>query len=321
MVSHDREFLDRVCTKIVDTEDGACTEYEGDYSRFVKQKKVRMESWKAAYEAQEKKLAADRQWIQKFKTKQPDAVKQREAKIEKFIASAEYVKKPPFTGKPFTFRFPEPPRLSPIVAEVSGLSHAYKNELTNNRLFDKAELLINRGDRIALVGPNGAGKSTLLRLLVGKETPDEGIAHIKGANVITSYFEQNQADVLDLDKTVLETIQSVNSEKPYSELRGLLGRFQFRKDDVGKKVRVLSGGEKARLSLCCMMLQNANFLVLDEPTNHLGMTVLANAHKRLSKRSYPLIYILFVRCFRHPGKRNVRRSHSKFPWFTIGGVT
>lgn len=294
IVSHDREFLDQVCTKIVDAEGGICTEYDGNYSRFLELKKARMDAWQAAYDAQEKKIKAERQWISKFKAKQPDAVKQREAKLEKFYKSDDYVQKPPFTGKPFKFRFPDAPRLSPEVAEISQMSHSYRNEISNNRLFEDADLFIQKGDRIAVVGPNGSGelddsfdrgaystfrltgvfvssgKSTLLRLMIGKETPDSGTAKILGTNVELSYFEQNQADALDLDKTVIETIQGSSNGQSYNELRALLGQFLFKGDDVEKKVEFLSGGEKARLSLCCMMLRSANFLILDEPTNHLG---------------------------------------------------
>ena len=155
IVSHDREFLDQVCTKIVDAEGGICTEYDGNYSRFLELKKARMDSWNAAYKAQEKKIKEERQWINKFKVKQPQAVKQRQAKLDKFLKSDEYVQKPPFHGKPFRFRFPDAPRLSPEVAEVKGMSHAYRNEQSQNRLFDNVDLFIEKGDRIAVVGPNG----------------------------------------------------------------------------------------------------------------------------------------------------------------------
>lgn len=271
IVSHDREFLDRVCTKIVDAEGGLCTEYDGNYSRFLELKQARMDSWHAAFNAQEKKIKEEKQWINKFKVKQPQAVKQRIAKLEKFMKSDEYVQKPPFTGKPFHFRFPEAPRLSPEVAEVKQLSHAYRNEQSQNRLFANVDLFIEKGDRIAVVGPNGSGKSTLLRLLVGKESPDEGSAKIVGQNVVMTYFEQNQADALDLDKTVIDTIQGASNMQSYNELRALLGQFLFKGDSVEKKVLNLSGGEKARLSLCCMMLRPANLLILDEPTNHLDI--------------------------------------------------
>jgi len=162
IVSHDREFLDQVCTKIVDAEGGLCTEYDGNYSRFLKLKKARMDAWQAAYDAQEKKMKEERQWIQKFKVKQPQAVKQRQAKLEKMMKSDEYIQKPPFAGKPFKFRFPDAPRISPEVAEVKDMSHSYSNEASRNRLFDHANLLIEKGDRIAIVGPNGSGKQRLL---------------------------------------------------------------------------------------------------------------------------------------------------------------
>ncbi|KAL3907044.1 MAG: hypothetical protein SGARI_003728, partial [Bacillariaceae sp.] len=271
IVSHDREFLDQVCTKIVDAEGGICTEYDGNYSRFLQLKKARIDSWQAAYDAQEKKIKSERQWMSKFKAKQPQQVKQRQEKLDKFMKSDEYVQKPPFVGKPFKFRFPDAPRLSPEVAEISDLSHAYNNEISKNRLFDHVNLSIVKGDRIAVVGPNGSGKSTLLRLLIGTEEPDEGGAKLVGANVDMAYFEQNQADALDLGKTVVETIQGASEGQSYNELRALLGQFLFKGDDVEKKVEFLSGGEKARLSLCCMMLRSANFLILDEPTNHLDI--------------------------------------------------
>ena len=269
IVSHDREFLDQVCTKIVDAEGGICTEYNGNYSKFLQLKKAKMDSWHAAYNAQEKKIKEEKQWINKFRLKQPQAVKQREAQLEKLIKSPDYVQKPPFIGKPFRFRFPPAPRLSPEVAEVKGLTHGYGDGA--NRLFEDCEVSIEKGDRIAIIGPNGAGKSTLLRILMGKEDPDEGSAQFVGANVFPAYFEQNQADVLDLTKTVIDTVQAASVNQSYNELRALLGQFLFKGDAVEKKVENLSGGEKARLSLCCMMLKESNLLILDEPTNHLDI--------------------------------------------------
>jgi len=268
-VSHDREFLDRVCNKIVDAEGGICTAYDGNYSRFLELKKSRMDAWHAAYNSQEKKLKEERAWISKFRVKQPQAVKQRQAQIDKQIKSADYVKKPPFFGKPFKFRFPDAPRLSPEVADIKGLSHSYGGGV--NRLFEECELFVEKNDRIAVLGSNGSGKSTLLRLLVGTETPDEGSAEIVGQNIVMNYFEQNQADALDLSLDVMETIQNNSNGQSYNELRALLGQFLFKGDAVEKKVANLSGGEKARLSLCCMMLEPANLLILDEPTNHLDI--------------------------------------------------
>lgn len=231
----------------------------------------RLDAWNAAYNAQEKKIKEEKKWIQKFKVKQPQAVKQRVARLEKMKSSDDYVQKPPFTGKPFRFRFPDAPRLSPEVAEFKHLSHSYGNGETLNRLFEDVNLFVEKGDRIAVLGPNGCGKSTLLRILMGREEPDDGEANIVGQNIEANYFEQNQADALDLSKTVIETIQGSSNGQSYNELRALLGQFLFKGDAVEKKVQFLSGGEKARLSLACMMLRPANLLVLDEPTNHLDI--------------------------------------------------
>lgn len=185
------------------------------------------------------------------------------------MKSPDYVQKPPFVGKPFKFRFPPAPRISPEVAEVKGLSHGYGDGA--NPLFEDSDLFLEKGDRIAVIGSNGSGKSTLLRILMGKEEPDKGSAEIIGKNVYPAYFEQNQADVLDLDKTVVETVQGESLNQSYNELRALLGQFLFKGDAVEKKVENLSGGEKVRLSLCCMMLKESNLLILDEPTNHLDI--------------------------------------------------
>jgi ATP-binding cassette subfamily F protein 3 len=313
VVSHDREFLDQVCTKIVDAEGGMCTEYDGNYSRFLVLKKARMDAWQSAFDAQEKKIKAERQWMAKFKAKQPDAVKQRQAKLVKMMKSDSYVKKPPFTGKPFRFRFPDAPRLSPEVAEVRGMSHSYNNEVSKNRLFEDVEVVIEKGDRIAVVGPNGSGKSTFLRLLIGREKPDEGDAKLVGANVVMTYFEQNQADALDLNKSVLQTIQGASSAQSYNELRALLGQFLFKGDDVDKKVENLSGGEKARLSLCSMMLSSANLLILDEPTNHLGKSILFGM--------LPPDYSLSHPCQRYPCQGNARRGSSTLCWLGDGSIS
>ena len=228
------------------------------HKAYTQHTAARMDSWQAAYKAQDKKIKEERQWINKFRLKQPQAVKQREAQLEKLQKSPDFVQKPPFVGKPFRFRFPPAPRISMEVAEVTGLSHGYGDGA--NPLFEDSELKLEKGDRIAVIGPNGCGKSTLLRMLMGKEEPNEGSVQIVGQNVYPAYFEQNQADALDLDLTVIDTVQGASQMQSYNELRALLGQFLFKGDSVEKKVENLSGGEKARLSLCCMMLKQSNLL-------------------------------------------------------------
>lgn len=195
-------------------------------------------------------------------------VKSRQKALDKLIASDDFVKQPPNMGKPFRFRFPPAPRMSASeeVVSATGVSHGYNGR----RLFSDVNLVVDKGERIAFLGPNGAGKSTLLRLVVGQEEPEEGSCHL-GSGVVKQYFEQNQADVLDLSLTVIETLMKASTGEKYEDLRKLLGQFLFKGDAVDKSVEQLSGGEKARVSLCKMMLTPANLLVLDEPTNHLDI--------------------------------------------------
>lgn len=195
-------------------------------------------------------------------------VKSRQKALEKLLASDDYVKQPPNMGKPFRFRFPPAPRAGSgeDVVLTQGLSHGYNGRT----LFEDVDLSVGKGERIAYLGPNGAGKSTLLRLIVGQEKPMSGTCTL-GSNIVKQYFEQNQADVLDLSKTVIETMMEASTTEKYEDLRKLLGQFLFRGDAVEKAVGQLSGGEKARVALCKMMLTPANLLVLDEPTNHLDI--------------------------------------------------
>ena len=254
-----------------------------------------MDAWHASYNAQEKKIKEDRAWANKFRAKQPEAAKQRLAKIEKLKKSPDYIQKPAFTGKPFRFRFPDPPRMSPEVCEIKNLSHGYGNGA--NPLFDDVELTVEKYDRIAIMGPNGSGKSTLLRILMGREEADEGKAQITGSNIVANYFEQNQADALDLSLTVSKTVESASTEQSYNELRALMGQFLFKGDAVEKKVLNLSGGEKSRLSLCCMMLRPANLLILDEPTNHLDIPAKEMLEEALQNFEGSLVVISHDRYF------------------------
>eukprot|EP00611_Tribonema_gayanum_P020022 TRINITY_DN3582_c0_g1_i1.p2 TRINITY_DN3582_c0_g1~~TRINITY_DN3582_c0_g1_i1.p2 ORF type:complete len:315 (-),score=163.21 TRINITY_DN3582_c0_g1_i1:266-1210(-) len=194
-------------------------------------------------------------------------IKSREKAIERMLTGSDAIKKPPRPGKPFVFRFPPAPRASAEVLSMEGVTHGYGPK----PLFEHANLLVERGQRIAFLGPNGVGKSTFLRLAMGLEQPAGGGSARFGPSVLANYFQQNQADALDLDKTVLEVVEDASSGQSYNELRKLLGQFLFKGDAVQKKIRQLSGGEKARVALCTFMLRPANLLVLDEPTNHLDI--------------------------------------------------
>ena len=189
--------------------------------------------------------------------------KSREKQLEKI----ERIDAPISDVRTLQFQFPPAPRSGREVVSVEGLSHFYGD----NILFLEADLWIERGDRIAFVGPNGAGKSTLLRLITGLELPAEGAVKIGEHNVIPSYFEQNQAEALDLDKSVMNTIHDEVPDWKNEQVRTLLGQFLFSGDTVFKPVSALSGGEKARLALAKMLLKPANLLMLDEPTNHLDI--------------------------------------------------
>jgi len=273
IVSHDREFLDQVATKIVDVSEGVCSTYQGNYNRFLKLKALKLDAWESAYGNQQKKIKEERQWINANKNKAQTASSraQREAKLEKLLkgeGSEELVSKPPRGDRKFRFRFPPPPRSAGVdeVAYIDEFSHGYGPRT----LFENVDLVIESKDRVAFLGPNGAGKSTLLRCLVGKEQPLQGTAGV-GSSVVCNYFEQNQADAMDVEDSVMGVIEKASTVESYEQLRALLGQFLFKGDEVEKKISQLSGGEKARVALCRMMLQPCNLLVLDEPTNHLDI--------------------------------------------------
>ncbi|PLZ57113.1 lysophospholipase [Fischerella thermalis WC442] len=265
IVSHDREFLDRLCTQIVETERGVSTTYLGNYSAYLQQKAEKQTAQLSAYERQQKELEKQQAFVDKFRA---SATRSTQAKSrEKQLEKIERVEAPTVGVKTLQFRFPPAPRSGREVVEIKNLTHIYDEKI----LFLGANLLIERGDRIAFVAPNGAGKSTLLRLIMGMEQPTEGVIKLGQHNVIPGYFEQNQAEALDLEKTVMETIHDEVPDWKNEDVRTLLGRFLFSGDTVFKKVAALSGGEKARLALAKMLLRPANLLILDEPTNHLDI--------------------------------------------------
>lgn len=265
IVSHDREFLDRLCTQIVETERGISTTYLGNYSAYLQQKAENQAAQLSAYERQQKEIEKQQAFVERFRA---SATRSTQAKSrEKQLDKIERIEAPTGSVRTLHFRFPSAPRSGREVVIIKDLTHIYDDKI----LFLGANLLVERGDRIAFLGPNGAGKSTLLRLITGGETPSEGKVELGQHNVIPGYFEQNQAEALDLEKTVMETIHDEVPDWKNEEVRTLLGRFLFSGDTVFKQVSALSGGEKARLALAKMLLRPANLLILDEPTNHLDI--------------------------------------------------
>ena len=265
VISHDRAFLDRVCNQIVETERGVSRSYLGNYSQHLEQKALEREAGQAAFERQQKELATQQAYIDRFRA---SATRSTQAKSrEKLLDKVERIEAPLEGVSGPRFQFPPAPRSGRQVATIENLTHSYGERI----LFLGANLEVERGDRIAFVGPNGAGKSTLLRLVMGLEQPEEGHAGLGEHHVVAGYFEQNQAEALDLSRRVIDTLFEAVPDWTQTQVRSMLGNFGFSNDSVFKEVGKLSGGEKARLALALMLLTPCNLLVLDEPTNHLDI--------------------------------------------------
>ncbi|MEB3360436.1 MAG: ABC-F family ATP-binding cassette domain-containing protein [Synechococcales bacterium] len=291
VVSHDREFLDRLCTQIVETERGVSTTYLGNYSAYLAQKAEAQEAQLSAYERQQKELEKQQAFVDRFRA---SATRSTQAKSrEKQIEKIERIEAPVADLRSLQFQFPPAPRSGREVVIIKDLTHEYGDKM----LFLGANLLVERGDRIAFLGPNGAGKSTLLRFMMGFEKPVEGTVNLGDHNIIPGYFEQNQAEALPLDKTIMDTIHDEVPDWKDEEVRTLLGRFLFSKDSVFKTVRSLSGGEKARLALAKLLLSPTNLLILDEPTNHLDIPAKEMLEAALQQYEGSLIVVSHDRYF------------------------
>ena len=291
IISHDRQFLDRLCTKIVETERGVSNTYPGNYSAYLQQKEEASSAQLATYERQQKEIEKQQAFIERFRA---SATRSTQAKSrEKQLEKIDLVAAPTSSLKTLQFQFPPAPRSGKDVVIIDDLTYTYND----NILFLGAELLVERGDRIAILGPNGSGKSTILRLIMGQEEAESGKIEIGKHNVITSYFEQNQAEALDLEKKVIDTIHDEVPEWKNSEVRSLLGNFLFSGDTVFKPVKALSGGEKARLALAKMLLAPANLLILDEPTNHLDIPAKEMLENALKQYDGTLIVVSHDRYF------------------------
>ncbi|BAP18466.1 ABC-F family ATP-binding cassette domain-containing protein [cyanobacterium endosymbiont of Epithemia turgida] len=291
IVSHEREFLDCLCTKIVETERGVSSTYIGNYSDYLQQKVLSREIQENTYQRQQKERQKQQGFVDRFRA---SATRSTQAKSrEKQLEKMEVVDAPIANVKTLRFEFPPAPSSGREVIIIKDLVHGYEN----NILFLGASLFVERGDRIAVLGPNGAGKSTLLRLITNLEKADEGEVNLGKYNVIIGYFEQNQAEVLDLTKTVINTVHDEVPDWTNTKIRSLLGQFLFSGETVFKKVEGLSGGEKARLALLKMLLKPANLLILDEPTNHLDIPAKEMLEEALSKYDGTVLCISHDRYF------------------------
>jgi ATP-binding cassette subfamily F protein 3 len=263
LVSHDRYFLDATVKRITEVGLKTLTDYHGNYSHYVSEHSARMERLREAHRRQTEEIERAEVFINRFRYTATKA-KQVQSRI-KLLDKVERIEIPP-QRKRIRFKFPESPRPGRVVLELKGVRKAYGENVVLRHL----DLMVERGDRIALVGPNGAGKSTLMRILAGVDRPDEGV-RLEGHKVVPDYFAQDQASVLNPARTVLEEMSSASSVTMVPMIRTILGGFLFEADDVFKKVAILSGGERNRLALAKMLLTASNVLLLDEPTNHLDL--------------------------------------------------
>jgi ATP-binding cassette, subfamily F, member 3 len=264
LISHDRALLDTLCTRTIAFAHGRAEEYAGNFSYFERESVLRKEIRVKQYTAQQREIAETQRFIDRFRASANKATLVQ-SRIKQ-LAKIERIPAPEQDDAVMNFKFPPPPNSGHTVAKIEGVHKAYGPI----QIFNGFDFEINKGEKFAIVGPNGAGKSTFCRLITGQEAPDAG-SHTFGHKVATSFFSQNHADELDPTLTVLETVEAAASREAMPHARNLLGCFLFRGDDVFKKIGVLSGGERSRVALVCMLLRPANFLILDEPTNHLDM--------------------------------------------------
>jgi ATP-binding cassette, subfamily F, member 3 len=285
VISHDRYFLNRMVTHIADLDRGVIDLYAGDYDHYEEEKRQRYEALVNAAKNQQREIDSAEAFIRRFRAKNTKA-KQVQQKIRK-LERTERIDAPSLERKTIKFRFPQPPRTGRVVADVKHVRKAYGDLVVYKRL----DLVVERGEKIALVGPNGAGKSTLLKLLAGVIEADAGAVKL-GHAVRREYFAQHQLEVLHPETTVLKTMEEVAGPVGrLPEVRGYLGTFLFGEDDVTKKVAVLSGGEKARLALARMLMDPAGLLLLDEPTNHLDMDSRAVLTEALRQFEGSVVFI------------------------------
>jgi len=289
MTSHDREFMNRIINKVVEIDGGALTTYLGDYEFYEQQRATNEKQQQAQFERQQAMLAKEIKFIERFKARASHAaqVQSRVKKLEK-IERVE----PPRRRQTVSFDFLPAPRSGEDVVSLKSVQKAYGVR----RIYDGLDFMVRRRERWCVMGVNGAGKSTLLKLVAGSTPPDDGTVAL-GGSVKMGYFAQHAMDLLDGERTVFESLEDSFPQAGQGSLRALAGCFGFSGDDVEKKCRVLSGGEKARLVMAKMLYDPPNFLVLDEPTNHLDMATKEMLIGALSEYEGTMLFVSHDRHF------------------------
>ncbi|MGZ3309887.1 MAG: ABC-F family ATP-binding cassette domain-containing protein [Xanthobacteraceae bacterium] len=289
MTSHDREFMNRIIDKVVEIDGGQLTTYSGNYEFYEAQRALNEKQQQAQFERQQAMLAKEIKFIERFKARASHAaqVQSRVKKLEK-IERVE----PPKRRQTVSFDFPPAPRSGEDVVNLKKVQKAYGNR----SIYDGLDFMVRRKERWCVMGVNGAGKSTLLKLVAGSTSPDDGTVAL-GGSVKMGYFAQHAMDLLDGERTVFQSLEDSFPQAGQGSLRALAGCFGFSGDDVEKKCRVLSGGEKARLVMAKMLYDPPNFLVLDEPTNHLDMATKEMLITALSQYEGTMLFVSHDRHF------------------------
>jgi ATPase subunit of ABC transporter with duplicated ATPase domains len=289
MTSHDREFMNRLVTRIAEIDGGEITAYSGNYDFYDRERAIREANREAAYARQQAMLAKEQRFIERFAAHAAKA-----AQVQSRVKALEKIEKIelPKKRRVVKFDFRTPPRSGEQVATLEGVTKRYGKRLVH----DHVNLTIRRGERWCVMGKNGAGKSTLLKMVAGAVQPDEGVVKL-GASLKMGYFAQQSLDLLDPDLTIEEQLLKDFPNESIGVLRNLAGAFQFSGEDVDKQIRILSGGEKTRLVMARMLLEPPNFLVLDEPTNHLDLATKEMLLEALHDFDGTMLFVSHDRAF------------------------